>query len=55
MEDLGWNRELYGGGWVWRCPSEDYVLSKAGDDYLSGIERDPGKGPAIGGAMRDSV
>jgi glyoxylase-like metal-dependent hydrolase (beta-lactamase superfamily II) len=32
-----------------------YVFSKTDYDYFLAIDRDPQKGPAIGGALRDSV
>ena len=43
------------GRWVPTFPNAKYVFSKTDYDYFLAIDRDPEKGPAIGGALRDSV
>jgi len=55
VDHVGWNTRLDNGRWVPTFPNAKYVWSKTDFDYFSGIDRDPQKGPAIGGAMRDSV
>jgi glyoxylase-like metal-dependent hydrolase (beta-lactamase superfamily II) len=55
VDHVGWNTKLDNGRWVPTFPNAKYVWSKTDFDYFSAIDRDPAKGPAIGGAMRDSV
>src|SRR5882762_11317579 len=55
VDHVGWNTRLDNGRWVPTFPKAKYVWSKTDFDYFSGIDRDPEKGPAIGGALRDSV
>ena len=55
VDHVGWNTRLDNGRWVPTFPNAKYVFSKADYDYFLGIDRDPEKGPAIGGALRDSV
>jgi glyoxylase-like metal-dependent hydrolase (beta-lactamase superfamily II) len=55
VDHVGWNTRLDNGRWVPTFPNAKYVWSKTDFDSFSAIDRDPAKGPAIGGAMRDSV
>ena len=55
VDHVGWNTRLDNGRWVPTFPNAQYVFSKTDYDHFLGIDRDPEKGPAIGGAMRDSV
>ena len=55
VDHVGWNTQLDNGRWVPTFPNAKYVWSKTDFDHFSGLDRDPEKGPAIGGAMRDSV
>ena len=55
VDHVGWNTKLDNGRWVPTFPNAKYVWSKTDFDHFSAIDRDPQKGPAIGGAMRDSV
>jgi glyoxylase-like metal-dependent hydrolase (beta-lactamase superfamily II) len=55
VDHVGWNTRLDNGRWVPTFPNARYVWSKTDFDHFSAIDRDPEKGPAIGGAMRDSV
>ena len=55
VDHVGWNTRLDNGRWVPTFPNAKYVWSKTDFDHFSAIDRDPEKGPAIGGAMRDSV
>jgi glyoxylase-like metal-dependent hydrolase (beta-lactamase superfamily II) len=55
VDHVGWNTRLDNGRWVPTFPNAKYVFSKTDYDYFLAIDRDPQKGPAIGGALRDSV
>src|SRR3954469_16305028 len=55
VDHVGWNTRLDNGRWVPTFPNAKYVWSKTDYDYFLAIDRDPQKGPAIGGALRDSV
>ena len=55
VDHVGWNTRLDNGHWVPTFPNAKYVFSKTDYDYFLAIDRDPQKGPAIGGALRDSV
>jgi glyoxylase-like metal-dependent hydrolase (beta-lactamase superfamily II) len=55
VDHVGWNTKLDNGRWVPTFPNAKYVFSKTDYDHFSAIDRDPAQGPAIGGAMRDSV
>ena len=55
VDHVGWNTKLDNGCWVPTFPNAKYVFSKADYDHFLRIDRDPEKGPAIGGALRDSV
>jgi glyoxylase-like metal-dependent hydrolase (beta-lactamase superfamily II) len=55
VDHVGWNTRLDNGRWVPTFPNAKYVFSKTDYDYFLTIDRDPQKGPAIGGALRDSV
>ena len=55
VDHVGWNTRLNNGRWVPTFPNAKYVFSKTDYDYFLAIDRDPEKGPAIGGALRDSV
>jgi hypothetical protein len=55
VDHVGWNTRLDNGRWVPTFPNAKYVWSKTDFEHFSAIDRDPEKGPAIGGAMRDSV
>src|SRR3954467_15135207 len=55
VDHVGWNTRLDNGRWVPTFPNAKYVWSKTDYDYFLAILRDPQKGPAIGGALRDSV
>src|SRR5947207_988853 len=55
VDHVGWNTKLDNGRWVPTFPKAKYVFSKTDYDYFLAIDRDPQKGPAIGGALRDSV
>ena len=55
VDHVGWNTRLDNGRWVPTFPNARYVWSKTDFDHFSAIDRDPENGPAIGGAMRDSV
>jgi len=55
VDHVGWNTRLDNGRWVPTFPNAKYVWSKTDFDHFSTIDRGPQTGPAIGGAMRDSV
>jgi len=55
VDHVGWNTRLDNGRWVPTFPNARYVFSKIDFDHFSAIDRDPKEGPAIGGALRDSV
>jgi glyoxylase-like metal-dependent hydrolase (beta-lactamase superfamily II) len=55
VDHVGWNTRLDNGRWVPTFPNARYVFSKADYDHFLAIDRDPAKGPAILGALRDSV
>src|SRR6187402_229121 len=55
VDHVGWNTRLDNGRWVPTFKNAKYVWSKADYDHFLRIDRDPEKGPAIGGALRDSV
>src|SRR3954469_14440330 len=55
VDHVGWNTRLDNGRWVPTFPNAKYVFSNTDYDYFLAIDRDPQKGPAIGGALRDSV
>lgn len=55
VDHVGWNTRLDNGRWVPTFPNAKYIWSKTDFDHFSAIDRDPQAGPAIGGAMRDSV
>jgi glyoxylase-like metal-dependent hydrolase (beta-lactamase superfamily II) len=55
VDHVGWNTRLDNGRWVPTFPNARYVFSKTDYDHYLAIDRDPEKGPAILGALRDSV
>jgi glyoxylase-like metal-dependent hydrolase (beta-lactamase superfamily II) len=55
VDHVGWNTRLDNGRWVPTFPNARYVFSKTDYDHFLTVDRDPQKGPAIGGALRDSV
>src|SRR6476620_6981094 len=55
VDHVGWNTRLDNGRWVPTFPNARYVFSKTDYDHFLSLDRDPQKGPAIGGAFRDSV
>src|SRR4051794_722811 len=55
VDHVGWNTRLDNGRWVPTFPKARYVFGKTDYDHFLSLDRDPQKGPAIGGALRDSV
>jgi glyoxylase-like metal-dependent hydrolase (beta-lactamase superfamily II) len=55
VDHVGWNTRLDNGRWVPTFPNARYVFGKTDYDHFLSLDRDPQKGPAIGGALRDSV
>ena len=55
VDHVGWNTRLDNGRWVPTFPNARYVFSKTDYDHFLRIDRDPQHGPAIHGALRDSV
>jgi len=55
VDHVGWNTRLDNGRWVPTFPNARYVFGKTDYDHFLAVDRDPQKGPAIGGALRDSV
>src|SRR3954454_18056293 len=55
VDHVGWHTRLDNGRWVPTFPNAKYVFGKTDYEYFLKLDRDPQKGPAIGGALRDSV
>src|SRR6267154_2761841 len=55
VDHVGWNTRLDNGRWVPTFPNAKYVFSKTDYDHFLAVDRNPETGPAIGGALRDSV
>ena len=55
VDHVGWNTRLDNGRWVPTFPNARYVFSRTDYEHFLAIDRDPERGPASHGSLRDSV